>query len=524
MAVSEFDFGLFFVFVSPPSSASVAPRAYRARSRAEQVGPPHATAVTTMSYGPTLVVHPELHTSGFGNQLGMLLQHLSIAALSHVQLVVPPLHVPVEHRQAPAFAEVLHADEVFNFSALSPLVNVTAFRRVPWLRWMAQHQEVVGNKMRVFAPLLESRSARLGESWTSPPIARVSLSTGRADLTMIEVLRTNRSGLGTVASDWSRQAWGYCHTVACRGHTRRAAKRECQRHTKMRHSRHGCSGTGRKYVRLGNNYYFARKLPWLLCATGAASADGASNPATARRNMEDGVRTALGDGAPSASYVDELLSATEREMLSRLELSGELRSAAGEIAASLGAYACVHVRLRDDEADSASEGAASKGLDKAFLLSALRELAPRLHARGARTVYVASNRPGAMRAMRADLEAAVATTTSNHASAQIGEIGSRPLQLSTWHDVLLRGVVPTGLRAALIEHEICATAPKGFAGSQFSTWSNLIGARRWLAGWPEAYVDLTSGAVVPNCGSLGVRLAAGSPQRGAGTSTTRTSP
>ena len=466
-----------------------------------------------MSYGPTLVVHPELHASGFGNQLGMLLQHLSIAALGHAQLVVPPLHVPVEHRQARAFAEMLHADEVFNFSALSPLVNVTAFRRVPWLQWMVQHQEVVGKKMRVFAPLPESRSGRLGETWTSPPIARVSLSTGRADLTMIEVLRKNRSGLGTVGSS---QTFAYCHTVACRGHTRRAAKRECHSQTKARHSRHRCGGTGRKYVRLGNNYYFARKLPWLLCATGTASADGASNPATAvaRRNMEDGVRTALEDGTHSASYVDELLSATEREMLSRLELSGELRSAAGEIAASLGAYACVHVRLRDDEADAASEGAASKGLDKAFLLSALRELAPRLHAGGARTVYVASNRPGAMRAMRADLEAAVAAPTSNYASAQIGEIGSRPLQLSTWHDVLHRRVVPTGLRAALLEHEICTTAPKGFAGSQFSTWANLIGARRWLAGWPEAYLDLTSGAVVPNCGSLGGRLAAGSLHRG----------
>ena len=468
-----------------------------------------------MSCGPTLVVHPELHASGFGNQLGMLLQHLSIAALGHAQLVVPPLHVPVEHRQARAFAEMLHADEVFNFSALSPLVNVTAFRRVPWLQWMAQHQEVVGKRMRVFAPLPESRSGRLGETWTSSPIARISLSMGRADLTMIEVLRTNRSGVGTVGNS---QTFTYCHTVACRGHTRRAAKRECHRQTKARHSRHRCGGTGRKYVRLGNNYYFARKLPWLLCATGTASANGASNPATsvARRNMEDEVRTALEDGTHSASNVDELLSATEREMLSRLELSGELRSAAGEIAASLGAYACVHVRLRDDGADAASEGAASKGLDKAFLLSALRELAPRLHAGGARTVYVASNRPGAMRAMRADLEAAVAAPTSNYASAQIGEIGSRPLQLSTWHDVLHRRVVPTGLRAALLEHEICTTAPKGFAGSQFSTWANLIGARRWLAGWPEAYLDLTSGAVVPNCGSLG--LAAGIPHRGAGTS------
>ena len=488
------------------------------RGACERAGPPpRATTVATMSDGPTLVVHPELHASGFGNQLGMLLQHLSIAALSRAKLVVPPLHVPVEHRQVRASAEVLHADEVFNFSALSPLVNATAFRRVPWLQWMAQHQEVVGKKMRVFAPLPESRGGRLGDAWNSSPITRISQSTGRADLTMVEVLRMNRSGLGRVASGWASRTWGYCHTVACRGQTRRAAKRECQRQTKMRHSRHGCGGTARKYVRLGNNYYFARKLPWLLCATGAASADGASNPATAvaRLNIEDGISTALEDGAPSASYFDELLSATEREMLSRLELSRELRSAAAEIAASLGAYACVHVRLRDDEADAASEGAASKGLDKALLLSALRELAPRLHAGGARTVYVASNRPGAMRAMRSVLQAAVAAPTSNHASAQIG---SRPLQLSTWHDVLHRGVVPTGLRAALIEHEICATAPKGFAGSQFSTWANLIGARRWLAGRPKAYIDLTSGAVVPNCGYLGVRLA--TPQGGGATSVT----
>ena len=165
-----------------------------------------------MSDGPTLVVHPELHASGFGNQLGMLLQHLSIAALSRAKLVVPPLHVPVEHRQVRASAEVLHADEVFNFSALSPLVNVTAFRRVPWLQWMAQHQEVVGKKMRVFAPLPESRGGRLGDAWNSSPVTRISQSTGRADLTMVEVLRLNRSGLGRVASGWaSRTSVSYTH-------------------------------------------------------------------------------------------------------------------------------------------------------------------------------------------------------------------------------------------------------------------------------------------------------------------------
>ena len=47
---------------------------------------------------------------------------------------------------------------------------------------------------------------------------------------------------------------------------------------------------------------------------------------------------------------------------------------------------------------------------------------------------------------------------------------------------------------------------------------HLIGARRWLAGRPKAYIDLTSGAVVPHCGSVGVRLA--TPQGGGATSVT----
>ena len=151
----------------------------------------------------------------------------------------------------------------------------------------------------------------------------------------------------------------------------------------------------RRYVRLGNNYYFARKLPWLLCSGKLAFAVGVSSLDTAvsvaRRNMEDGMRRVLADDA--SQRFDELLSATEREILSRLELSGELRSAAADIAVSLSAYACVQVRLRDDDTDAASEGAASKGLDKASLLTALRVLVPRLQAGGARTVYVASNRP-----------------------------------------------------------------------------------------------------------------------------------
>ena len=38
----------------------------------------------------TLVVAPTLHGSGFGNQIGMLLLHVSLASLSRRTLVLPP--------------------------------------------------------------------------------------------------------------------------------------------------------------------------------------------------------------------------------------------------------------------------------------------------------------------------------------------------------------------------------------------------------------------------------------------------
>eukprot|EP00966_Prymnesium_polylepis_P279748 6463112-Prymnesium_polylepis.1 len=47
-----------------------------------------------------LVVHPVLHTSGFGNQMGMLLQHLAIASEAGRALLIPPFHQPASHRTA----------------------------------------------------------------------------------------------------------------------------------------------------------------------------------------------------------------------------------------------------------------------------------------------------------------------------------------------------------------------------------------------------------------------------------------
>ena len=196
-----------------------------------------------------------------------------------------------------------------------------------------------------------------------------------------------------------------------------------------------------------------------------------------------------------------------------------MRARAARIAAALGAgFVAVHVRLRDRGA----QGLGSKGLNRSQLPAALRRLAPLLRearraggggaaAAAARqpgqppgsggggglapaeeqlTVYVATNRPGALRELRPALEAALA--------AELG----RGARLRGWHDVAAaegRGL--RSLRAALVEHELCAREAACFAGSQWSTWSNLIGARRWALGQPAscAYLDMDSGLPAPAC-------------------------
>ena len=47
-----------------------------------------------------LIVRGMLHSSGFGNQVGMLLQHVALAAHTGRVLVLPHIHQPAEHRRA----------------------------------------------------------------------------------------------------------------------------------------------------------------------------------------------------------------------------------------------------------------------------------------------------------------------------------------------------------------------------------------------------------------------------------------
>ena len=84
-----------------------------------------------------------------------------------------------------------------------------------------------------------------------------------------------------------------------------------------------------------------------------------------------------------------------------------------------------------------------------------------------------------------------------------------------WQDIAARA--PAGLsalRVALIEHELCVRAPIAFAGAGWSTWSNLIGARRWALGdsmAAGAYIDLDTAAPSPACAVGAVATGASTP-------------
>ena len=144
------------------------------------------------------------------------------------------------------------------------------------------------------------------------------------------------------------------------------------------------------------------------------------------------------------------------------------------------------------------------------------------------TLYVASNRPGQIRSLLPLVAAEVAKAVAEEGT----RMGVAHIRVMGWHDLLQPPTPPSpgspsgpgapgggggkgpeagastrlsglsGLATALVEHELCATAPVGFAGSAFSTWANLIGARRVASGrYPrgKAYRELQSGAVLPDC-------------------------
>ena len=431
-----------------------------------------------------LVVHPQLHGSGFGNQMGMLLQHVALAAFSGRTLVLPPVHQPREHQQRRR-GEVLSfsADAVFNLSTLAPLARVLSLR---------QTQLVPDTARLTFSAGMGGRRPLRMPPVPVPPLVAA------ARMLSQHVVREEDGG-----SDGVRHI-SYCHLPSCRTRTKRACRRLA-------------NGCARSAQRLPNNYLFAHRLGPLLCGGNGSSTASHSSP---------------GGASSSADAIESTLLAYQRDALSRLALSDELRAKAVGYAKLLGnSFFAVHARLRDvttaESARAAASAAAAaaaageynKGVSSADLPRLLVSLLRTLHANATTKtagdevtmLYVASNRPATVR----EVLPAIATA--------MGRAGFGHVLLRSWNDLALDPAQPStaqlgdptghggptggddgrldGLRAALVEHELCTLAPRGFAGSPFSTWANLIGARRLLGGHPadRAYRDLHSGAVVPAC-------------------------
>uniref|UniRef100_A0A7S3BT80 Uncharacterized protein n=1 Tax=Haptolina ericina TaxID=156174 RepID=A0A7S3BT80_9EUKA len=376
-----------------------------------------------------LVIHPTLHTSGFGNQIGMLIQHLAIAAASGRVLVLPPFHVPASHRlTASAPDNLLEPDTVLNLTSLAPLFDVLPLRHLP----AASHDGAV----------LSWTAALPGAGGPRP--LRLAPAPLDAALAAVQLLR-QRHGCEEESSATGSDCRyvTYCHTAACRTRTRRACRR----------LRGGCSRTAQ---RLPNNYLFAHRLVQLLCGV---SPD---------KRLSRGTVLITGSESPG----DLMLDALQRHALSRLQLADAIRMRATELARRLGNFAAIHLRLND------VRDPGSKGFNSSSLPGALRALLPhlQLHTRiaaGGATdrgasdsqsvagesastdgqamegvsvpsrlvVYIASNQPDAVAAMRpafASILMGVAAVQDWRALMGVGTRG--------------------GLVDALTEHELCVTA------------------------------------------------------------------
>lgn len=553
-----------------------------------------------------------LHVSGYGNQVGMLLLHLSLAAISNRTLVLPPLHQPLEHRSPHEAADQISADEAFNLTALAPIARVLSHRQ-----WMNGRSVLLPMEqdLLTFTQLLHSNDAaaqrgkrrhgqrqqrqqraprplRLAAEPVSALAAAARVLTACHDATCSEGEMDGRRrrkrrrrrrgtvtpGRGGGGDDDDGSTLVYCHLPSCRARTRRACKRLAS----------GCSRTAQ---RLPNNYLFAHRLPALLCGNSYAAGAGreggkGGESGKGGKGGEGGKGGASGKGGAGGkggeggdAALAAALDRHQRLALRLLSPGAHLRSQAASLGSHLGpSYAAVHARLADanakgggtvgsklasraggieDAEDAASSrssggnggggsGTYAKGVPPKELPRLIGRLVRRMDwtrrvgldgaspsrngappsgegavvatadaARGgvaevasAPTLYIASNRPNVVRSLMPQIAAEVARAVTEEGK----RMGVASIRVMGWHDIErarsqltpTRPMPPplTGLRAALIDHEVCASATLGFAGSSFSTWSNLIGGRRLASGQhtpQQAYMELQSAATVLSC-------------------------
>jgi hypothetical protein len=386
-----------------------------------------------------------------------------LAAASGRTLVLPPIHQPREHRRQAGVMDSMDADEALDLGMFAPLARTMTFRQfVDLTNSTARLADYGATRTALtFTTIADHRRGMRQKPLRLQPQPTPQLV---AAVDMLRRADGCEEGRGRTTSC---KFIAYCHLSSCRAQTSRAC----------RHLARGCS---RSAQRLPNNYLFAHRVSQLLC----------------------------GMALPQLGRELTLLEGHQRTALGLFRVASGLRSLALGLAHSLGGYVAVHVRLEDS-----AKGARTKGVDEAQLPQLLARLLPHLEIspHEITTLYIASNRPELIHRVLPSVSDAVMKVSGG----RVRVLGWNALVATTTYRPAGAGAIAAmplsdlgGLQAALVEHELCVLAPLGFAGSPFSTWANLIGARRWASGHVtrRAYVDLQSGAMVPACAANGTLL------------------
>ena len=394
-----------------------------------------------------LVILPSLHGSGFGNQIGMLLLHIALAALTGRTLVLPRFHQPTQHRSKqsnPNDDGGLSANDALNLTAFAPLARVIPRRTAAYDIGLLTYSAVDTTGRR---PL------KLPPSPLPPLLAAAKL------------LRSSsvcEEGVGAGGRCGVRDIV-YCHLPKCRDRTKRACKKLDG----------GCARTSQ---RLPNNYLFAHRLPSLVCEENAT-------------NILE-LAGGLASDTESQGTLTQL-ARHQRSALKLLTLSDSLKATAAAFAKQLGPYAAIHARLPDVadssmvEAEAYNKGVDPKELPKLIQSLLTRRKLPSLpSAAGEWTLYVASNRPSAVKALLPKIASAVAS--AGLATNGAYQVLARSIGKGRW---AARGAD----RARALRECAIGICGQPLLDVGQPDWSEACGE------WRRPYVDLQSGALVPAC-------------------------
>lgn len=155
-----------------------------------------------------VIVHPLLHESGFGNQFGMVLQHLAITQLAGRDLVLPHFRQPREHL-ADAVDTVAHVDpsELISLRSLtSPCSNVSSISLLRGIAPPPSKSQLTYLIRREHGPETGLPAADGRPALPDWELARLPARPESVELALVQMLRDDASEASSVRLEGTRIA------------------------------------------------------------------------------------------------------------------------------------------------------------------------------------------------------------------------------------------------------------------------------------------------------------------------------